>query len=71
MKKLTTIFNELNELEKDLSVYTLWNIQESYSRYYKKNKPKWDKIKDLCAMNYMFADGFLENKLQELLGDEK
>lgn len=56
MKKLTTIFNELNELEKDLSVYTLWNIQESYYRYYKKNKPKWDRIKDLCGMNYVFMD---------------
>jgi len=56
MKNLTTIFKELNELEKDLNCYNLWAMQDSYYRYYKKNKPKWDRIKDLCAMNYVFME---------------
>lgn len=56
MKKLTTIFNELNELEKDLNCYNLWAMQDSYYRYYKKYKPKWDRIKDICAMNYVFME---------------
>lgn len=71
MKNLSTIFNELNELEKDLSCYNLHAIQNNFYKYYTKNKPRWEKLKDLLAMNYVFADGFLEEKLKELLGDEK
>ena len=56
MKRLETIFNELNELEKDLGVYALWNIENRYCKYYLKNHPRWDRIKDVCAMNYVFME---------------